>query len=54
MTSEFVKCWTQNTRGAVIVVIPKSIRDETGIKSGDRFLITSDKQKRLILTKVEE
>ena len=51
---EFVKCWQQNNKGTVIVVIPKTIRDELGINANDRFLMTYDKQQRIILKKVDQ
>lgn len=39
--------------GTLRVLIPKEIRDELGIKSGDSLFVTYDKQKRLIYKKVE-
>lgn len=54
MIVEFVKCWTSNKKGTVIIVIPKTIRDELGIQANDRFLMTYDKQKRIILKKVDQ
>lgn len=54
MIVEFVKCWQQNNKGTVIVVIPKTIRDELGINPNDRFLMTYDKKKRIILKKVDQ
>jgi len=51
---EFVKCWQTRKEGVVVVVIPKNIRKELGIDSGDRFLITYDKKQRLILKKVDQ
>ena len=52
-TFEFVKCWKNNKNGALMVVIPKTIREELGFEAGDKFLITYDKQNRLILKKVD-
>lgn len=55
MVVEVVKCWQQNNKcGTVIVVIPKTIRDALGIKPDDRFLMTYDKKRRIILKKVDE
>lgn len=55
LVMEFVKCWTQNSKGTVIMVLPKTVRDELGIKPNDRFLMTTDKKgDRIILKKVDE
>ena len=54
MIIEFVKCWQTRKGGAVVVVLPKTIRDELGIQPNDRFLITYDKKGRLILKKVDQ
>ena len=51
---QFVKCWENRKDGVVVVVIPKNIRKNLGITAGDTFLITYDKQNRLILKKVDQ
>ena len=53
-TIEVVKCWQNQKNGALMVVIPKAIREKLGFESGDRFLMTFDKQNRLILKKVDQ
>lgn len=51
---EIVKCWQTRKGGAVVVVLPKTIRDELGIQPNDRFLMSYDKNKRLVLKKVDQ
>ena len=48
---EFVKCWTLHD-ATLGLTIPKSIREVLGIKSGDRFFVTYNKDNHLIFKKL--
>lgn len=50
---EFVKCWTAK-EDTIVVVIPKKIREDLAIRSGDRFFVTYNEEKHLIFKKMDE
>lgn len=50
---DIVKCWLQSKRDVLIIVIPKTIRQVTGIKSQDRFMIINKGKDILILKKIK-
>jgi bifunctional DNA-binding transcriptional regulator/antitoxin component of YhaV-PrlF toxin-antitoxin module len=51
---EIVKCWQTRKGGAVVIVLPKKIRDELKINPQDLFIISPDKNGNLILKKVKD
>ena len=53
MSSGIAKCWFNRKGGSLIIVIPNDVREDLKIEAGTKFLITSDKQKRLIFQRIE-
>ena len=51
---DLVKCWQVRKDGPMVVVIPKEIREKLRIVTGSKFLVSYDKKKRLIFTKVDD
>lgn len=50
---DIVRAHKVKKEGTLAVVIPKSVREELGIKAGDQLLVSSDKQNRLVYRKVD-
>lgn len=50
--TDIIKCYHARGNGPLVVVIPIQIRQELKIHAGDRFLVSFDKQKRLVFQRI--